>query len=211
MAKLKTARVKTVPSPRQRSRRQRRRRGPGSSRTPITPGNTATRRSRPSRPRNDRVGLAVHLPHARDGGAETARASTDSGGAKTSPCGRSTKPFRRSRLPRPASSGSRRTAINLFGGAVAMGHPIGASGGASSVPSINQLRKRGGGLGIASICSGAAGRATPSSCASRPTPYEVLVVGAGQMGPASLKLPSQSGLDVLLADRHGRVRRRGLD
>jgi acetyl-CoA C-acetyltransferase len=44
--------------------------------------------------------------------------------------------------------------INQFGGAVAMGHPIGASGTRIVATLINQLRKRGGGLGIASICSG---------------------------------------------------------
>ena len=44
--------------------------------------------------------------------------------------------------------------INQFGGAVAMGHPIGASGARILGTVINQLRKRGGGLGIASICSG---------------------------------------------------------
>jgi acetyl-CoA acetyltransferase family protein len=45
-------------------------------------------------------------------------------------------------------------AINAFGGAVAMGHPIGASGARIIATVINQLRKRGGGLGVASICSG---------------------------------------------------------
>jgi acetyl-CoA C-acetyltransferase len=45
-------------------------------------------------------------------------------------------------------------AINQFGGAVAMGHPIGASGARIIATVINQLRKRGGGLGVASICSG---------------------------------------------------------
>jgi acetyl-CoA C-acetyltransferase len=44
--------------------------------------------------------------------------------------------------------------INQFGGAVAMGHPIGASGARIVGTLINQLRKRGGGLGIAAICSG---------------------------------------------------------
>ena len=44
--------------------------------------------------------------------------------------------------------------INRFGGAVAMGHPIGASGARLIGTVINQLRKRGGGLGIAAICSG---------------------------------------------------------
>jgi len=44
--------------------------------------------------------------------------------------------------------------INRFGGAVAMGHPIGASGARLIGTVINQLRKRGGGYGIAAICSG---------------------------------------------------------
>ena len=35
-----------------------------------------------------------------------------------------------------------------------MGHPIGASGARIVATVINQLRKRGGGLGIAAICSG---------------------------------------------------------
>jgi acetyl-CoA C-acetyltransferase len=44
--------------------------------------------------------------------------------------------------------------INLLGGAVAMGHPIGASGARLVATVINQLRARGGGYGIASLCSG---------------------------------------------------------
>jgi acetyl-CoA C-acetyltransferase len=44
--------------------------------------------------------------------------------------------------------------INQYGGAVAMGHPIGASGARIIGTVINQLRARGGGLGIAAICSG---------------------------------------------------------
>lgn len=44
--------------------------------------------------------------------------------------------------------------INRYGGAVAMGHPIGASGARLCATVVNQLRRRGGGLGIATICSG---------------------------------------------------------
>jgi acetyl-CoA C-acetyltransferase len=44
--------------------------------------------------------------------------------------------------------------INLQGGAVALGHPIGASGARITASVIHQLRRRGGGLGIAAICSG---------------------------------------------------------
>ncbi|MBV8245456.1 MAG: acetyl-CoA C-acyltransferase [Candidatus Eremiobacteraeota bacterium] len=45
-------------------------------------------------------------------------------------------------------------AVNLRGGAVAIGHPIGASGARIVASVIHQLRARGGGLGIAAICSG---------------------------------------------------------
>lgn len=44
--------------------------------------------------------------------------------------------------------------INRYGGAVAMGHPIGASGARILTTLVNQLRKRGGGYGVAAICSG---------------------------------------------------------
>jgi acetyl-CoA C-acetyltransferase len=44
--------------------------------------------------------------------------------------------------------------VNVQGGAVAMGHPIGASGARIVGTVVAQLRRRGGGLGIAAICSG---------------------------------------------------------
>lgn len=44
--------------------------------------------------------------------------------------------------------------INVNGGAVALGHPIGASGARILMTLIYELKRRGGGLGIASICSG---------------------------------------------------------
>jgi acetyl-CoA C-acetyltransferase len=40
------------------------------------------------------------------------------------------------------------------GGAIALGHPIGASGARILTTLIHELRRRGGGLGIAAICSG---------------------------------------------------------
>lgn len=46
--------------------------------------------------------------------------------------------------------------VNVNGGAVALGHPIGASGARILMSLIFELRRRGGGLGIAAICSGAA-------------------------------------------------------
>jgi acetyl-CoA C-acetyltransferase len=43
---------------------------------------------------------------------------------------------------------------NVNGGAVALGHPIGASGGRIVTTMINELSQNGGGLGLAAICSG---------------------------------------------------------
>ena len=44
--------------------------------------------------------------------------------------------------------------INVNGGAVALGHPIGASGARIVLTLIHELKRRGGGLGVAAICSG---------------------------------------------------------
>jgi acetyl-CoA C-acetyltransferase len=44
--------------------------------------------------------------------------------------------------------------VNVNGGAVALGHPIGASGARILTTMINELRHNGGGLGLAAICSG---------------------------------------------------------
>src|SRR5690625_795701 len=44
--------------------------------------------------------------------------------------------------------------VNVNGGAVALGHPIGASGSRIILTLIHELRRRGGGLGVAAICSG---------------------------------------------------------
>ena len=44
--------------------------------------------------------------------------------------------------------------VNVNGGAVALGHPIGASGARILGSLVLELRRRGGGLGIAAICSG---------------------------------------------------------
>jgi acetyl-CoA C-acetyltransferase len=46
--------------------------------------------------------------------------------------------------------------FNVQGGAVAFGHPIGASGARLLGTLVYQLRRRGGGIGLAAICSGAA-------------------------------------------------------
>ena len=44
--------------------------------------------------------------------------------------------------------------LNVNGGAVALGHPIGASGARLVLTLINELKRRGGGIGAVGICSG---------------------------------------------------------
>jgi acetyl-CoA C-acetyltransferase len=44
--------------------------------------------------------------------------------------------------------------VNVNGGAIALGHPIGASGGRIVGTMVHELRRNGGGLGLAAICSG---------------------------------------------------------
>jgi acetyl-CoA C-acetyltransferase len=44
--------------------------------------------------------------------------------------------------------------VNVNGGAVALGHPIGASGARIIITLMYELKRRGGGIGIAAICSG---------------------------------------------------------
>jgi acetyl-CoA C-acetyltransferase len=44
--------------------------------------------------------------------------------------------------------------VNVNGGAVALGHPVAASGARILVTLIHELRRRGGGIGVASLCAG---------------------------------------------------------
>jgi acetyl-CoA C-acetyltransferase len=44
--------------------------------------------------------------------------------------------------------------VNVNGGAIALGHPIGASGGRILGTMVYELRRNGGGTGVAAICSG---------------------------------------------------------
>lgn len=49
-----------------------------------------------------------------------------------------------------------RDITNVNGGAIAIGHPVGASGLRITLTLINELRRRGGGYGVAAICGGLA-------------------------------------------------------
>ena len=62
------------------------------------------------------------------------------------------------RLGRPQLDADARASttdkVNVNGGAIALGHPIGASGARIVGALVHELRRRGGGLGCAAICSG---------------------------------------------------------
>ena len=49
-----------------------------------------------------------------------------------------------------------REKINVNGGAIAVGHPVGASGARIAMTMMYELRRRGGGLGVGAICGGLA-------------------------------------------------------
>ena len=44
--------------------------------------------------------------------------------------------------------------VNVNGGAIALGHPVGMSGTRVVLTLINELRRRGGGVGAAALCGG---------------------------------------------------------
>lgn len=44
--------------------------------------------------------------------------------------------------------------VNVHGGAIALGHPLGASGGRVLLHLARALKQRGGGIGVAAICIG---------------------------------------------------------
>ena len=50
-----------------------------------------------------------------------------------------------------------RKKINIFGGAIALGHPLGASGARITTTLINAMEHLGASLGVASICHGMGG------------------------------------------------------
>jgi acetyl-CoA C-acetyltransferase len=50
--------------------------------------------------------------------------------------------------------GVRPDVVNVNGGAIALGHPIGMSGARLALHLIHELRRRGGGLGAAALCGG---------------------------------------------------------
>ena len=115
---------------------------------------------------NGKAALAEIVAHAQSandfaylattpaGAAEKALAKAGLSAAATSTCGRSTRPSPRWRCNSIRLLGIDEDKVNVNGGAVALGHPIGASGARILGALVHELRRRGGGLGCAAICSG---------------------------------------------------------
>jgi acetyl-CoA acyltransferase 2 len=57
-------------------------------------------------------------------------------------------------LDNDPSTSSAQAKLNPHGGAIALGHPLGASGARLALTTLHELRERGGGYGIASACIG---------------------------------------------------------
>ena len=72
----------------------------------------------------------------------------------TSTSSSSTRRSPRSASRRCSDLGITDDIVNVNGGAIALGHPIGMSGTRVVLTLINELRRRGGGLGAAALCGG---------------------------------------------------------
>ena len=91
---------------------------------PAVPGHPAGARARPGRP------------------------------SATSTSSRSTRPSPPSVSPRPTSSAIPEDKVNVNGGAIALGHPVGMSGTRIALTALLELRRRGGGLAAVALCGG---------------------------------------------------------
>ena len=72
----------------------------------------------------------------------------------TSTCSSSTRPSPPSASSRPAQLGVDEDKVNVNGGAIALGHPVGMSGARIVLHLALELKRRGGGIGAAALCGG---------------------------------------------------------
>ena len=72
----------------------------------------------------------------------------------TSTCSRSTRHSRRCAWPPSSFSTSIRSKVNVSGSGCSLGHPVAATGARMLVTLVHELRRRGGGIGVAAMCAG---------------------------------------------------------
>ena len=74
--------------------------------------------------------------------------------------------------------------VNVNGGAIAVGHPLGASGARIALTLIYELRRRGGGLGVAALCGGGGqGSAAAGAGLKAGAPLNATTLKTGGTGP----------------------------
>lgn len=61
--------------------------------------------------------------------------------------------FCREKLNRPPLGSVPEEKLNVMGGSIAIGHPFGATGARITLSVLNELRRRGGGFGLVSVCA----------------------------------------------------------
>ena len=154
LAALRAARPRASDAHGRQLARRQRRRGDARRRR-RRPGAGARARAAGAHPRDRLHGQPPRLARARarEGGADRARARRPDA-RPTWTSSRSTRRSPRSRCSRRAISASSAERVNVNGGAVALGHPVGASGARLVGTLMYELRRRGGGRGLAAICSG---------------------------------------------------------
>ena len=72
----------------------------------------------------------------------------------TSACSRSTRPSPRSRVAACRALGLDEDIVNVSGSGCSLGHPVAATGARMLATMVYELRRRGGGIGVASMCAG---------------------------------------------------------
>ncbi len=109
------------------------------------------------------LGTIVSQAYVADDFAYLARTPAEAGGRALEKAGKTIGDVERVELNEAFSSvvlnstkmlGADPEKVNVNGGAVALGHPIGASGARILATMVHELRRNGGGLGLAAICSG---------------------------------------------------------
>ena len=94
--------------------------------------------------------------HVRLGPVPAVRQALDVrvGQSRTSTAWRSTRPLRPSRLQSPASLVSPEDVVNVEGGAIAHGHPIGATGAVLTTRLLHSMQRDGLKRGVVTLCIG---------------------------------------------------------
>ena len=127
---------------------------PWSSPTAPWPRRSASSRSpscgrgRRSACRPSDTGLAPDRRHPQGARPRRPRRSA------TSTCGRSTRRSPRCASPPPAILGIDEEIVNVLGSGCSLGHPIAMTGARMVISLVHELRRRGGGTGVAAMCAG---------------------------------------------------------